>query len=64
LRLEGLSEAVEDCFVFVLVFLREDHESGRSESMLEAVRAAALLASFGLRSAFAAVATIGLALSF
>ena len=51
-------------FVLVLMFLREDYESGGSESMPEAVRAAALLAGFGLGSAFAAVATIGLALSF
>jgi hypothetical protein len=64
LRLEGLVKAAEDRFVLVLVFLGEDYESGGSESMLEAVRAAALLAGFGLRSAFAAVAAIGLALSF
>jgi hypothetical protein len=32
--------------------------------MLEAIRAAALFAGFGPGSAFAAVATIGLALSF
>ena len=55
---------MEDCFVLVLVFLWEDYESGGSKSMLEAVLAAALLAGFGPGSAFAAVATIGLALSF
>ena len=63
-RLEGLAKAAEDRFVFVLVFLGQDDESGGSESVLEAVQAAALFAGFGPGSAFAAVATIGLALSF
>jgi hypothetical protein len=31
--LEGLAEAVEDGFVFVLVFLGKDYERGGSESM-------------------------------
>ena len=62
--LEGLAEAVEDGFVFVLVFLGEDYQRGGSESVFQAVGAAAVLAGFGLGSAFAAIATIGLALSF
>ena len=63
-RLEGLAKAAEDFFVLVLVFLGEDDESGGSEAVLETVQAAALFAGFGLGSTFAAVATIGLALSF
>jgi hypothetical protein len=64
LRLEGLGEAAENCFVLVLVFLREDYESGGTETVLDAVGAAAVLAGFCLGPAFAAIATIGLALSF
>ena len=48
----------------MLVFLGKDYERGGTETVLDAVGAAALFAGFGLRSAFAAVATIGLALSF
>jgi hypothetical protein len=48
----------------VLVFLGEDYEHGGRKSVLDAICPAALLAGFGLWSAFAAVATIGLALSF
>ena len=33
-RLEGLAKAAEDFFVFVLVFLGEDDESGGGESVL------------------------------
>ena len=53
MRLEGLAEAAEDFFVFVLVFLGEDYERGGGEAVLEAVQAAALFAGFGLGSAFA-----------
>ncbi len=64
LGLEGLAEAAEDCFVFLLVFLREDYECGGRESVFQTILTTALFPGFGLRSAFAAVATIGLALSF
>ena len=63
-RLEGLAKAAEDFFVFVLVFLGKDDESGGGEAVLETVQAAALFAGFGFGSAFAAVAAIGFALSF
>ena len=62
-RLEGLAEAAEDFFVFMLVFLGEDYERGRGEAVLQGVQAAALFAGFGLGSAFLAVAAIGLELS-
>ena len=63
-RLEGLAKAVEDCFIFMLVFLGKDYERGGSEAVLQTVEAAVLFAGFGLGSTFAAIATIGLALSF
>ena len=48
----------------MLVFLGQDYESRGTETMFQTVRAAALFASFGLGSTFAAIMTIGLALSF
>jgi hypothetical protein len=54
-RLIGLAEAAEDGFVFVVVFLGQDHEGGGAESMLEAVTAAPLLAAVDFGSAFPAV---------
>jgi hypothetical protein len=62
-RLEGLAKTSEDFFVFTFVFLGEDYERCRGEAVLQGVEAAALLAGFGLGSAFLAVAAIGLALS-
>ena len=32
-RLERLAEAVEDCFVLVLVFFGEDYERGRGKAV-------------------------------
>ncbi len=55
---------MEDFFVFVLMFLGQDHERCGSQAMLDGVEAAALFAGFGAGSTFAAVATIGRALSF
>ena len=63
-RLEGLAKAAEDFVVFMLVLVGKDYERGGGKAMLEGVPAAALLAGFGLGSTFAAVASIGLALSF
>ena len=63
-RLKGLAKTVQDFFVFMLVFLGQDHECCGGQAMLEGVQAAALFAGFGAGSTFAAVATIGHALSF
>jgi hypothetical protein len=63
LRLERVGKAAENCFILVLLFLGEDDESGGTETVLDAVGAATVLAGFGLGSALAAILTIGLALS-
>jgi hypothetical protein len=63
-RLEGRAKAAEDLLVFLLIFLGQDHEGGGAEAVLDAVEAAALLAGFGVGSAFGAVAAIGCELSF
>jgi hypothetical protein len=63
-RLKGFAKSEQDLFVFMLVFLGQDHECCGSQAMLEGVEAAALFAGFGAGSTFAAVAPIGQALSF
>ncbi len=63
-RLEGFAKAAQDLFVFMLVFLGQDHERCGGQAMLEGVEAAALFAGFRAGSTFAAVAPIGRALSF
>ena len=50
--------------LFMVVFIGKDYKRGGGKAMLEGVPAAALFAGFGLGSTFAAVAAIGLALSF
>ena len=64
MRLEGLAKAAEDLFVFMLALLGEDYERCGRQAVLDGVQAAALFAGFGVGSTFAAIATIGLALSF
>ena len=63
-RLKGFAKAAQDLFVFMLVFLGQDHECCGGQAMLEGVEAAALFAGFRAGSTFASVATIGRALSF
>jgi hypothetical protein len=63
-RLEGPAKTAEDLFVLMLVLFREDNQGRGSEPVLKTVQAAALFAGLGVRSALAAIATIGLALSF
>jgi hypothetical protein len=63
-RREGFAKAAEDFFVFMLVFFGEDYERCGGEAVLQGVQAAALFAGFGLGSAFSAIASVGLALSF
>ena len=63
-RVEGLAETAEDLLVFVLVFFREDDESGGAEAVLQVSEAAALFAGFGFGSTFGAVAAVGGELSF
>ena len=64
LRLKGFAKATQDLIVFVLVFFGKDHERGGGQAVFEGVQAAALFAGFRAGSTFAAVATIGRALSF
>ncbi len=63
-RLEGFAKAAQDLFVFMLVFLGQDHECCGGQAMLDGVEAAALFAGFRAGSTFAAVAMVGRALSF
>ena len=63
-RLKGFAKAAQDLFVFMLVFLGQDHECCGRQAMFDGVEAAALFAGFRAGSTFAAVATIGQALSF
>ena len=63
-RLKGFAKAAQDLFVFVQVFLGQDHERCGGQAMFERVESADLLAGFGAGSTFAAIATIGQALSF
>ena len=63
-RLKGFAKAAQDLIVFLLVFLGQDYERCGSQAMPEGVETATLFAGFGVGSTFAAVATIGHALSF
>ena len=63
-RLKGFAKAEQNLIVLLLVLLGQNHERCGGEAMLEGVEAAALFAGFGAGSTFAAVATIGQALSF